>query len=145
MLHTYRRGPASLTRLLSSPLIPSICAKATPCLKLSHNPPRTLTSATLRPFSCVSRLHQAYAQQARREYEEVEDEVADNVRSQRPPSDSGIDAATKHGPVTKFADLSKRNMVSEQIVKTLTEDMGMVTMTQVQSMTINETLKGVDT
>ena len=145
MLNAVRRGPASLTRLLSLPFVPSICAKAAPSLRLSHNPPRTLASTTSRPFSCFPRLNQAYAQQARREYEEIEDEVEDEVNSQRPPSNSEIDAGAGGGLVTKFADLLKRKMVSYEIVRTLTEDMGLVTMTQVQSMTINETLKGVDT
>lgn len=46
--------------------------------------------------------------------------------------------------VTKFQQLADLNMVSPVVVKTLTADMGLETMTQVQSLTINETLKGID-
>lgn len=49
-----------------------------------------------------------------------------------------------YGPVTKFKELAERGMVCDTIVRTITKDMGLETMTQVQSLTINETLKGVD-
>ena len=74
----------------------------------------------------------------------IEGEIEEEINSQRPPSDSQINAATKHGPVTKFQQLADRGMVSPTVVKTLTQDMRLETMTQVQSLTINETLKGID-
>ncbi|KAL8990851.1 MAG: hypothetical protein Q9177_000599 [Variospora cf. flavescens] len=62
------------------------------------------------------------------------------------PSDARINGAAQHGqgPVTRFEELGERGMVCPTIVKTLTQDMGLETMTQVQSLTINETLKGGD-
>ena len=60
------------------------------------------------------------------------------------PSDNQTKEAIQHGPVTKFQELSDRSMVCDTLVKTITRDMGLETMTQVQSMTINETLKGID-
>lgn len=48
------------------------------------------------------------------------------------------------GLATKFQELADRGMVCKTVIKTLTQDMGLETMTQVQSMTINETLKGID-
>lgn len=48
------------------------------------------------------------------------------------------------GLVTKFQELADRGMVCKTVIKTLTQDMKLETMTQVQSMTINETLKGID-
>ena len=48
------------------------------------------------------------------------------------------------GAVTKFQELKDRNLVCRTVVDTLTKDMGLVDMTEVQSKTINETLKGID-
>lgn len=73
------------------------------------------------------------------DYENVKE-----VDAEEPPSDPRIDKATQHGPVTKFEDLGTRNMVCKTLVDTITRDMGLETMTQVQSLTINETLKGID-
>lgn len=73
--------------------------------------------------------------------EEDEHEVDEQFDAQRPPSDS---QAAQHGPVTKFKDLATRNMVCRTVVDTITHEMGLETMTQVQSLTINETLKGID-
>ena len=74
----------------------------------------------------------------------VEEAEKENDDTQRPPVDSRIDEAIQHGPVTKFKDLATRNMVCKTVVDTITRDMGLETMTQVQSLTINETLKGID-
>lgn len=78
------------------------------------------------------------------EQELIEGEIREEINSQRPPPDSQISTATKHGPVTKFQELADRGMVSPTVIKTLTQDMRLETMTQVQSLTINETLKGID-
>ncbi|KAL8683619.1 MAG: hypothetical protein Q9186_000392 [Xanthomendoza sp. 1 TL-2023] len=67
--------------------------------------------------------------------EVIEDEVADEVADAE---------AARHGPVTKFKELGERGMVCRTVVRTLVEDMKLETMTQVQSLTINETLKGGD-
>lgn len=48
------------------------------------------------------------------------------------------------GPATKFQELLDRGLVNEAIIKPITEGMGHSTMTPVQMMTINETLKGID-
>ncbi|KAI9722120.1 MAG: hypothetical protein M1828_004934 [Chrysothrix sp. TS-e1954] len=50
-------------------------------------------------------------------------------------------AATK---VTQFQELADSNLVDKAVIDTLTRDMGLKTMTEVQSLTINEALKGVD-
>ena len=119
--------------------------KATSSLRYTNKPLRSFLSAQPRTISSFLHLRQPYAQQVRRRDEEIEDEIEDEVDSQQIPSGSNIDATAQYGPATKFAELAERNLVSEKIVRTLTEDMGLVTMTQVQSLTINETLKGVDT
>ncbi|KAL8802608.1 MAG: hypothetical protein Q9182_003699 [Xanthomendoza sp. 2 TL-2023] len=76
--------------------------------------------------------------------EVIEDEVANQVAAQPPPSDAQINEATRNGPVTRFRELGERGMVCSTVVRTLIEDMKLETMTQVQSLTINETLKGGD-
>ena len=78
------------------------------------------------------------------EDEAVEEEIEQEVHSQHPPSDAQINQATEHGPVTKFKELAQRGMVCKTVVDTITRDMGLETMTPVQSLTINESLKGID-
>ena len=48
------------------------------------------------------------------------------------------------GTITKFRDLADKGYVDPVIIDTITKKMGLETMTQVQSLTINEALKGVD-
>ncbi|KAL8795691.1 MAG: hypothetical protein Q9195_001929 [Heterodermia aff. obscurata] len=72
----------------------------------------------------------------------VEAEIQDEVDSQQ--SNSQVRGATQDGPATKFQDLSERNLVCNTLVQTITKDMGLETMTPVQSKTINETLRGID-
>lgn len=51
---------------------------------------------------------------------------------------------TSGGRITRFQELVDQQLVDENIIRPITEDMKITTMTQVQSLTINETLKGVD-
>ena len=74
----------------------------------------------------------------------VEGELSQQVHAEKPPSDVEISAATRHGPVTKFKDLAEQGLVCRTIVDTITDDMRLETMTQVQSLTLNESLKGID-
>lgn len=102
-------------------------------------PSRSLAVSRIRAFSVIPVNRQRAAAALA-----VEEEIADEVSAQQPPSDSQIDKATSHGPVTTFKELGDRKMVCQTVVKTLVEDMKLETMTQVQSLTINETLKGGD-
>lgn len=52
--------------------------------------------------------------------------------------------AADTGRATKFAQLAERSLVDKVIIRTLTQTMGLETMTEVQSLTINEALKGKD-
>ena len=47
-------------------------------------------------------------------------------------------------PLREFRDLLKQGLVDPQIVKTISQRMNITTMTDVQSMTLRETLKGDD-
>jgi len=47
-------------------------------------------------------------------------------------------------PLTKFQDLQEQGVIHRNIVKNMTEGMGLETMTEVQSKTINSAIKGTD-
>jgi len=78
------------------------------------------------------------------EDEAIEAETEQEAHTEQASSGSQINRAARHGPVTKFKELAERNMVCQTVVDTITRDMGLETMTQVQSLTINESLKGID-
>lgn len=48
------------------------------------------------------------------------------------------------GKITKFQELADQGLVSSQVIDTITQRMGIETMTEVQTLTVNETLKGID-
>ena len=50
----------------------------------------------------------------------------------------------ENGPITTFAELGQRQLVSNAIVQTLIKDMGLENMTEVQTATINQALEGND-
>ena len=138
MYNAARRGPASVARFFNSF---SPATRSNPSL-FSHlhfsaggygRP-----CSAIRTLSCTSILRQQASAPA------IEAEIEQEVNAQRPPSDSQIKEAIQHGPITKFKGLSERRMVCDTLIRTITEDMRLETMTQVQSMTINETLKGID-
>ena len=132
MLHLARRGSASLASTLFSTAILSRCTKVVQPRTVPHFYPHVTASLAARSFGSSPRCsHKAAASAA------VEEEVAQEGGAVE-------DAATSHGPVTKFRDLATRGMVCQTIVNTITKGMGLETMTEVQSKTINETLKGID-
>ncbi|MCJ1284670.1 hypothetical protein MMC26_004006 [Xylographa opegraphella] len=73
---------------------------------------------------------------------EDEGDVQDFSEKHDPNSQSS--RSIQPTPITKFHELADRKMVSPTVIRTITQDMKLETMTQVQSLTINETLKGID-
>lgn len=134
-----RRGLASIPKSVYSPSIRAICIETPSTRPYLPHLSRSLAVSPIRTFSVLPLNRQRAAAAAA-----VADEIADEVSAQQPPSDSQLDEATSHGPVTRFKELGERKMVCPTVVKTLVEDMKLETMTQVQSLTINETLKGGD-
>jgi hypothetical protein len=65
--------------------------------------------------------------------------VIDKKSVEKPPQ-----TKAQYGSVTKFVELAERNMVCKTVVNTIVRDLELETMTHVQSLTINETLKGID-
>ena len=146
MLNALRRGPASVARALR---LSSTSSSAIVCVR-SAGTKRSQICSLQRPsvISCRA-LHSSpqwrrTAAIAEAHDDAVEGQARQQVTSQSPPSDSENDASKVLGRVIKFRQLADLNMVNPVIVNTLTKDMGLETMTQVQSLTINETLKGID-
>lgn len=144
MLTIIRRGPASAAASIFSSSLRSQCARnARPRCAQQHNP-QIAHSLTVRSFGATPSWRRSAATNAAYEDEAIEGDIEQEVYAEEPPSDAQIKRATNHGPVTKFAELAERGMVCQTVVDTITQDMGLETMTQVQSLTINESLKGID-
>ena len=144
MLNIIRRGPASALRLLSSASLCSRCIRAAKSRDSQQLLPRCLTQVVIRSFGSAPQLRWTAAATASYEDEAINGELEQDVNAEEPPSDAQIKRAINYGPVTKFHELSERGMVCPTVVDTITRGMGLETMTQVQSLTINETLKGID-
>jgi len=142
MLNAVRRGPASIAKKLLSPSPSRPCTKLNAARIQYYQTPRPQSGSAVRTLSTTS-LWRRYAAVREKAYE-IEEEIEDEVNSQQPSSDAQINEASKFGPVTRFKELSERGMVCNTVVNILTQKMGLETMTQVQSLTINETLKGID-
>jgi ATP-dependent RNA helicase MSS116 len=54
------------------------------------------------------------------------------------------EAGSSDGLVTEFSELARRGLVHPAIINTITKQMRLTTMTDVQTRTINEALSGVD-
>ena len=138
MLNTLRRGPAS-TSLLLSISHPSKCSKIFRPRAFQRSIPRVTSQLPARSFG-TSSLWKRYATATQPQ----EDEILDEDTAEASPSGFESNAAARDGPVTRFEDLAKRSLVCQTVVDTITKDMGLETMTQVQSLTLNESLKGTD-
>lgn len=138
MLGALRRCPASLPRALSSTAL-------TP--RVLHAATFVQSRAAWRPVSipelAVAALHQTTRWQQNAAAYAVEAEAERQVNASRPP-DTEIDNAVANGPVTKFHELETRGLVHKNVIRTITQDMGFEAMTEVQSRTINQALKGSD-
>ncbi|MCJ1249309.1 hypothetical protein MMC30_006532 [Trapelia coarctata] len=146
MLNALRRGPTSVTRSLIALSTPVHCTRHIP-YRLSANTRSRLHPTPLnRSFHSIPQWRRQAAAAVEAEQEELLDEdeleAEDLSHDHDPATHAG--RPQKGGLVTKFQELADQRLVSKTLVKTLTEDMKLETMTQVQSMTINETLKGID-
>lgn len=139
MLGALRRCPVSLPWALSSTaLTPRVLRAAT--FAQSRAAWRPAVSV---PELAVAALHQTTRWQQNTAAYAVEAEVERRVDASRPP-DTEIDNVVADGPVTKFHELETRGLVHKNVIRTITQDMGFEAMTEVQSRTINQALKGSD-
>ncbi|KAF6227680.1 hypothetical protein HO173_012010 [Letharia columbiana] len=144
MLNVARRGTPSVARSLLFLSTCSRCSRPAHTRDLQRCLPQIISPITARPFGSSSQWKRSAAASVAAEDEAIEGEIEQEVFSQTPQSDAQINRAVQHGPVTKFKDLAERGMVCQTVVDTITKNMGLETMTQVQSLTMNESLKGHD-
>lgn len=137
MFVAVRRGPASIAKCLQfSPSFSTSSNLALSC-RNPHLITRLLSNPAIRAFNTASAWRQEAAAQIPK-YGQYGD-AGENESSQKPPQNNARDEL-----VTRFAELGERKMVCKTIVDTVTRTMGLETMTHVQTLTINETLKGID-
>lgn len=137
MLAAARRGHASVAKCLRLPFTSSRLYNLAPSWENTYSVARLASIPVSRAFNTTSSWRQeATGQSLAYQQNGVaagEESIGNSLRS-----------AAQYGPVTKFAELSERNLVCSRVVDTITRDMKLETMTDVQSLTINETLKGID-
>lgn len=125
MLGALRRSAPAISRLVSS---------STPSRVVLCDVRPVVASA-----SCCSQLlrtrtfhHSVRWQQYAQQVEQEEAQAESNYN------------APNSGPITDFDQLATQGLVDPGIVRNITQGMGIKTMTEVQSRTINEALKGAD-
>lgn len=123
MLKAFARCSSSLPR--STTLLSSVNSTTSRHLASS----RAVTRITPRPFVASRSLHQT----TRR----FQDAAAAAQGEEIEPRDADA-------PITRFEELGTKGIIHPNIVDTITKRMGMETMTEVQSATINQALKGND-
>lgn len=137
MFNAVRRGPASIARSILLPLSSLRSINSAANRRLPQSTRRILSSRFIRAYSTTTpRLGQ------RALASELQQETPEEFQSEPPPSDHPIGA--RNGPVTEFSNLGTRAMVCNAIIDRITRKMGLKTMTHVQSLTIDESLKGTD-
>lgn len=121
MLGAVRRF--GVAQALKAPVSRSLIARSTPQpLKWQPSSRTAALPQIYRSFHVSSSLHSAQAAEAQ------------TVDTESTPTDR----------ITEFADLAKNGLIDPKIISTITRGMKITTMTDVQSMTINETLRGDD-
>ena len=121
MLGALRRCPATLPRTISS----RACRVSVELPLTSSVRIASLRSSPLRVPVSARLIHETrrWQQQAAAQSEHVE--------------------TTEGGPITRFADLAERGLVNGKVIQVLLDN-GLRDMTDVQTATINEGLKGMD-
>lgn len=122
MLATLRRCPASLSRNLPSTALSVKVIRSA----LSQPSPLVWRTAARVPKVTVASFHHTAKWQ----------QVAATATESTIPNNDGV--------VTQFEDLKTRGLVHPNVVDTITKQMKLHTMTDVQTRTINEALSGVD-
>lgn len=137
MFVAVRRGPASIAKCLRLPSTSSTSSNLALSWKNGYFVTRLASTPALRAFNTAPPWRQEAAVRAP-QYNQNGDAAEEESEPKSPR------AKAEYGPVTKFAELGERNMVCQTVVDTITRGMKLDTMTHVQSLTINETLKGID-
>ncbi len=127
MLASLRRCPTSLRWKAVS-----ISAASRPSNTLISS--RVIYTPITRPVpSSIQLLHHSHHQRRNAAVAVAEEQTGGETNQAR-----------GKGPATTFRQLAERGLVDQGVIRTLTDKMGLETMTPVQSLTINEALKGTD-
>lgn len=141
MFGAFRRGPASVVRpaviTYTSSNVLQTCRRPLQLNISGKALLRILQPSHVRALSTASQFYRYDLGQVAKD---VPGEAVGTASSTIP----GDGRPKEDGLVTSFAELAERNMVAKTVVDTLTKDMRLETMTEVQSLTINESLKGGD-
>ncbi|KKY19294.1 putative dead box rna helicase [Diplodia seriata] len=121
MLAPLRRCPASLPRALGAAATTRLALRST-----SIASPRALVSSRVAPLLSV----RAFQSSVR---------LAAAHAAATATADSS--AAS---PITQFQELHEKGIIHKNVIDTIVKDMGLVTMTDVQSATLNQALQGTD-
>ncbi|ELR04403.1 hypothetical protein VC83_02156 [Pseudogymnoascus destructans] len=128
MLNVYRRGAASLCRVVQS----------SPRSALPFSRTSVFASKSIQISKTAIAARFLHAQPATRYFHNDQEQVFD-------PKDDIIARSNEDIEIiTKFQELADRGHVHPAIIKEITDTMGHDTMTDVQQLTIAETLKGTD-
>ena len=145
MLNIVRRGPASTVSSILFRSISSRCVRSTQARDVQQCISRATYPIPARSFGTSTKWRQvAAAAAAAHEDEAIQPEAEQGFGLNEPHSIAQTKRPADYGPVTKFKELAERGMVSGTVIDTLTRQMGLETMTHVQTLTINEILKGHD-
>ncbi|KAF2020838.1 DEAD-domain-containing protein [Aaosphaeria arxii CBS 175.79] len=126
MFGAFRRCPASLSRVVPTPCLSSRILR-TPLARPSNI---ISTSRSNVPRISVSAFHQTARWQ----------EASAQTQSEETTEPARVEPA----PATEFSELAMRGLVHDNVINTITKQMKLRTMTDVQSRTINEALSGSD-
>ncbi|KAI9780966.1 MAG: hypothetical protein M1839_006405 [Geoglossum umbratile] len=136
----YRRGAPLLGKVVrqfqSAPRIPSAIRSTPPFLLRGGSP----SGLAFRQFCQTPRLLQQAEASSLRQQESVEEDAQEHI----PPPQTGVRGEAYHGPITSFQELADQQLINHDVIHTITKNMGLEAMTEVQSSTIRESLGGDD-
>ncbi|GAB7354947.1 hypothetical protein MBLNU459_g5564t1 [Dothideomycetes sp. NU459] len=110
--------------------------------------PRTLSTVTIAPSSLVTRPTATFKSSSIQRLSHPSAAASRSLHRttalRQLIAEEGASLPTEDGPITTFAELGSRKLVHANVVRALTRQMGLETMTEVQTATINEALQGTD-
>lgn len=142
MYNVCRRGPTSICRILRTTpsLHRPIARSSTFALSAPKVSTSTISPRFLHIISATQQRHGvgfARSTQYEDRYERQDERPEDNAEKA-----TIVDDGPQH---TKFQELADGGLVHKSVIREITERMGHHTMTPVQTLTVNQALKGVDT
>lgn len=145
MLTALRKAPAAVgigNALRASPLATNVSRFRPSWYGISSRCQRSSIASRLIHISSSRCAVAGAATRVQRDF--VDSDIDQSGNASRTSSRSDAHHGSSGGPITEFQELADQGLVQNEIVKAITGDMRLSTMTPVQSLTITETLKGLD-